>query len=120
MPTGPTLEKQMMIRTTPFYIEFRHHEATLDALEFEHWIRFIAAIFHTGQMKAAIPTPRAQLGEEAIASWEFNISTQEEISDDHELHLLSQHGFRRTGVLGASVSKIFGDPRQSCGSHETR
>lgn len=69
------------------FIEFRHHEATLDPLELEHWIRFIVALLNAAQIKAAMPTPRPRPGDGEAANWEcevrkYNIATLEGISDD--------------------------------------
>lgn len=52
------------------FIEFRHHEATLNPFELEHWIRFIVALFQAAQIKTAMPIPRPEPGEDGIISWE--------------------------------------------------
>ncbi|KAK2764521.1 hypothetical protein FQN54_009216 [Arachnomyces sp. PD_36] len=49
-------------KPTARFIEFRHHEATLDPIEVEHWIRFVVAIFHAAQAKLVLPVPVTQLG----------------------------------------------------------
>ena len=73
----------------PRFIDFRQHEATLDPLEIEHWIRFVVSLLQAAQIKIATPTPWLGPGQDALIDafiddaakegQKYNISTLEDI-----------------------------------------